>query len=130
MQWVLDNKRQEYRDLSDALFQATEEIIKERPNIAAGVSPALLEAVWKGQRSVRDRIFVAREIQREGLDEDWDLICKLALWEPIEQKLVVKGTPRSYSINQIVELRKDLHEKLHALIRRDLRIDQSRRLLW
>jgi len=130
MQWVLDNKRQEYRDLSDALFQATEEIIKERPNIAAGVSPALLEAVWKGQRSVRDRIFVAREIQRVGLDEDWDLICKLALWEPIEQKLVVKGTPRSYSINQIVELRKDLHEKLHALIRRDLRIDQSRRLLW
>jgi hypothetical protein len=121
-QWVLDNKKQEYRDLIDGLFQASEEIVKARPNISAVVGEELLNAVWKGQRVVRNRIFVARQIREERIEEDWDTIRRLALWEPEEDKLEIKGKKYSYAINVIVMLRNELDKKLLAIAQRDLRL--------
>jgi len=40
-QWMLDNKKQEYRDLLDGLLQASDEIIDARPSGSIGVSPKL-----------------------------------------------------------------------------------------
>ena len=121
-QWSLDNKKQEYRDLLDGLFQASEEIIKARPNISAGVSQELVSAVWKGNRLVRDRIFVASAIRGGGIPGDWETIVRLALWEPTEEKLPIKGAKWGYTINGIVILRNELDEKLHEIIQRDLKL--------
>lgn len=121
-QWSLDNRKQEYRDLLDGLFQASEEIIKARPNISAGVSQELMDAVWKGNRLVRDRIFVASAIRAARIPEDWETIVKLALWEPTEGKLQIKSREWAYTINGIVTLRNELDDKLHAVIQRDLEL--------
>jgi hypothetical protein len=119
-QWVLENKKQEYRDLIDVLFQASEEIIRARPNIGAGLNQDLLNAIWKGMRIVRNRIFVAREIREGEVEEDWDKIRRLALWEPSEERVAVKGAKWAYTTNGVVILRNELDEKLLAIARRDL----------
>jgi hypothetical protein len=121
-QWVMENKKQEYRDLIDGLCQASEEIIKARQNIDVGVNQELLNAVWKGMRVVRNRIFVAREIREGGIEEDWDTIRRLALWEPNEDKLPIKGGRWGYTTNGVVILRNELDEKLLAIARRDLKL--------
>jgi hypothetical protein len=121
-QWALDNKKQEYRDLLDGLFQASEEIIAARPNVSAGVNPQLLSAVWKGNRLVRGLIFVAQPIREAGIEEDWKTITRLALWEPPEDRPHIKGKEWAYTINAVVMLRNELDEKLQAIIRRDLQL--------
>jgi hypothetical protein len=121
-QWIFDNKKQEYRDLLDDLFQASEEIIKARPNISAGINQDLLNAVWKGNRIVRDRIFVASAIRAGGIPTDWETIVRLAIWEPTEEKLHIGGGQRAYTINGIVTLRNALDEKLLAIAQRDLKL--------
>jgi len=69
-QWLLENRKQEYRELLEGFFKASEDIIKARPNIKTGMSPELTDAVWRGQRIVRSRVFIAREIEAEGIPED------------------------------------------------------------
>ena len=121
-QWILENKKQEYRELLNGLYEASEAIIAARPNISAGVTNALLSALWKGSRLFHDRIFVARAIREARLLEDWESIRRLALWEPPEEEPEIKGRKTKYTINQIVILRNDLDEKLRAIVQRDLNL--------
>jgi hypothetical protein len=119
-QWVFENRKQEYRELLDGLFQASEEIIKARPNIGSGLNDALANAIWKGTRVVRSRIFIARLIRDEGIHEDWQTIVSLALWEPEEEKLKIKGKEYAYTTSAIIILRNDLEEKLLGIVQKDL----------
>ncbi len=119
-QWSMDNKKQEYRDLLDGLFQASEEIIRARPQASVGINDELLLAVWRGRRVIRDRIFVARAIQRHGITEEWDVIGKLAVWEAGEEKMKIGERSWQYTANAIVILRNELDDKLRAVIQQDL----------
>jgi hypothetical protein len=119
-QWVLDNRKAEYRELLEGLFKASEDIIKARPNIAAGMSPELIDAIWRGQRLLRNRIFIAQEIQAGGIPQDWEQIANLAYWEPSEAKPEIHGTPWAYTTNGIISLRNELDKKLLAVAQRDM----------
>ncbi|HXA76968.1 MAG TPA: hypothetical protein VNV41_07515 [Candidatus Acidoferrales bacterium] len=119
-QWVMDNKKQEYRDLLDGLIQASEGIIRARPNASGELTTELLNAVWLGRRVIRDRIFVARTINSRGINEDWDVIGKLAVWEAGEEKMKIGERSWQYTVNAIVILRNELDEKLRAIIQQDL----------
>jgi len=121
-QWAVDNKKQEYRDLLDVLFQASEEIIEARPTAAAGVNPKLLNAVWRGRRVLSDRIFVARTIRKHGIPDDWDGIGRLAVWDTPEEKVRIGDRQWQYTPNAIVVLRNELDEKLRAVIQQDLEL--------
>lgn len=120
--WVRDNKKQEYRDLLDGLFRATEEIIKARPNVSAALSQALVDATWSGTRLVQNRIFVARRIREGGIVQVWQKIVSIAIWEPTDPKIRVNGEEYAYTTGAISLLRGVLEEKLLAIIQKDLGI--------
>jgi hypothetical protein len=119
-QWSLDNKKLEYRELVDGLFQATEEIIKARPNVGAGWNQAVTNAAWGGTRLVQNRIFIARSIRDASVPADWYNIVNVAQWEPGEPKIEVNGQQYSYTTNAISILRNNLEQKLLAIIQTDL----------
>jgi hypothetical protein len=119
-QWSLDNKKQEYRELLDGLFRATEEIVKARPNASTGWNEAVTSAAWSGTRLVKNRIFVARPLRNSGIPEDWEKIVNVAQWESIEPKIEVDGKQYSYTTGAIFLLRNNLEQKLLGIIQKDL----------
>jgi hypothetical protein len=120
--WVLDNKKQEYRELIDGLFRATEEIVKARPNVSSGWNEGVINAAWSGTRLLQNRIFVARTILGSGVREDWQKIVNVAQWEPGEPEIDIGGKQYSYTPGAISLLRNALEQKLLAIVQRDLRL--------
>lgn len=121
-QWVSDNKAREYRELIDGLFASTEKILQARPNAGSPITDSLSDAVWNGTRLTQNRIFTLCAIKDAGIDEDWQKISNLALWNPGELKIKVKGSEYGYTHGIIVILRKDLENKLLALAQKDLKV--------
>jgi hypothetical protein len=62
-QWILENKKKEYREILDGLFQASEEIIKARPNISADVIRSSDDSCVEGKSNC----------QRPNFDFSWRL---------------------------------------------------------
>ena len=61
-------------------------------------------------------------IKDAGIDEDWQKISNLALWNPGELKIKVKGSELVTRTALSSILRKDLENKLSALAQRDLKV--------
>jgi len=72
-QWVLDNKKQEYRELLTTLSEACGEIITFRSMMVQSPGAKLVcdEAIKKVATVMIDRIFIAREVQKIKLVERW-----------------------------------------------------------
>ena len=121
-QWVKDNKAREYRELIDGLFTSTENILQARPNAESPITDPLADAVWNGTRLTQNRIFTLCAIKDAGVDEDWQKISNLALWNPGELKIKVKGSELVTRTALSSILRKDLENKLSALAQRDLKV--------
>jgi hypothetical protein len=121
-QWVWDNRAREYRELVDGLFRSTEEILKARRDAEAPITDPLADAVWNGTRLTQNRIFIAQAIRSAGIDEDWQEISNISLWNPGEFKITVKGKEWGYTQGAVVILRRDLEAKLLALAQRDLKL--------
>jgi len=82
----------------------------------------LADAVWNGTRLTQNRIFVARKINAAGIDNDWQKISTISLWNAGELKVKVKDREWGYRRGAVVVLRKELEEKLLDLALRDLRL--------
>lgn len=121
-QWSLDNRKQEYRELLDGLHRATEEIIRQRPNAAAGWNPRVADAAWIGTRLVQNRIFIARAIRSSQIPEDWQKIVNVAQWESGEPKIRIGEHEYLYTTGAICLLRASLEEKLLEIAKRDLHL--------
>ena len=121
-QWKLDHKKQEYRELVDGLFQATEEIIRARPEGRAGWNQAVTNAAWSGTRLVQNRIFIAREIRDNGIPDDWQQIVNVAQWEPGEPKIKVNAQEYQYTVGAISILRRNIETKLLGIAQKDLKL--------
>lgn len=119
-QWVKDNKAREYRELIDGLFTSTEKILQARPTAETPVTDPLADAVWNGTRLTQNRLFTLQAIQRAGVDEDWQKISNVALWNPGELRIKVKENEYGYTHGIVAILRKDLETKLLALAQKDL----------
>jgi hypothetical protein len=74
-QWLLDNKKQEYRELLDALAAAHMSLMT---NIPLDKNGFILERRRPGPaeiiayRVMRDRIFIARDVEQEKLAKKWE----------------------------------------------------------
>jgi|ERR1035441_8341026 hypothetical protein len=74
-QWLRDNRKQEYRELLDALAAAHMSLMT---NIALDKKGFILEPRRPGPaeiiayRVMRDRIFIAREVAQENLAKKWE----------------------------------------------------------
>ena len=121
-QWVWDNKAREYRELVDGLFRSTEEILRARKNAEALIGDPLADAVWNGTRLTQNRIFIAQSIKAAGIDEDWQKISNISLWNLGEPKIKVKGNEWGYTRGAVIVLRKELETKLLALAQKDLKL--------
>ena len=121
-QWIWDNKAREYKELLDGLFNCTERIIKARPTANREITDPLADAVWEGTRLTQNRLFTLQAIRSVGIDEDWQKISNISLWNPGELKIKVKDNKWGYTKGIIVILRKDLETKLLALTQKDLKL--------
>ncbi len=121
-QWVWDNKAREYRELVDGLFRSTEAILGARLNADTPITDALADAVWSGTRLTQNRIFVARAIEKAGIASDWQRISNVALWQPGQIEIDVKGAKCGYMRSAIIILRTDLEKKLLGLVHEDLKL--------
>jgi hypothetical protein len=81
--WVKDNKKQEWRELIDALSEALRVMMEHRHESytdiltpAENVTPAedvryREEAIRKGYVAIGDRIFIVKKVRDSGLFERW-----------------------------------------------------------
>ncbi len=74
--WVLDNKKEEYRELLGTLTRAFDDIIEQHALMVAH-GPEEQRKYMAAEKSamavIRDRIFIAREIEKMKLLERWTL---------------------------------------------------------
>lgn len=73
-QWVLDNKKQEYRELLSALSDAYGRIcILQQPGVASGPEEqrTLQETHLSALRTIRDRIFIVSDLNRDEILKLW-----------------------------------------------------------
>jgi hypothetical protein len=75
-QWELDNRGAEYRELITVLSQSVYCIIKNGPFrmrlVRSEQQRESEEAMFLGQRNVRDRIFMDRQMREAGIPEFWE----------------------------------------------------------
>jgi len=80
--WVKDNKKQEWRELIDALREAIRVMASHYDdqlpsNIISGEEERYREqAKRKGEVIIRDRIFISRKVRESGLFEQWVALSK------------------------------------------------------
>ena len=113
-QWLLDNKKTEYRELLSGIATASYRNLKalplrnehtgERRELSPDEQGELLEAQTEGQRLLSDRIFIASQIERENIIERWQLLTA------------------EEDFSMFVAGMKSLHEKLLEIARKDLGI--------
>jgi hypothetical protein len=111
-QWVLDNKRQEYRELLSTLSQSAYYILRNSPHLGFGIISAKTgeqerkadEADVEARRIIHDRIFIAGTIQDEKILERWQL-------------LMAEGNGSKFQSDW-----RDLHETLLKMARKNLNL--------
>ena len=80
--WVKDNKKQEWRELIDALREALRVMAwhydDDMPNSSRIAEDHRYreEAMRKGHMAIRDRIFIVKKVQDSGLFEQWVALSK------------------------------------------------------
>src|SRR6267142_2657370 len=78
--WVKDNKKQEWRELIDALGEALRVMMEHRyENYADNIRSAKdvhyrEEAIRKGYIAISDRIFIVKKVRDSGLGGQWDAL--------------------------------------------------------
>jgi hypothetical protein len=71
-QWIAENKKQEYRELQTALIRALSAILDHNAALRRGDEARVEEITqiyFHCLRTLRDRIYIAEEVEREGFSE-------------------------------------------------------------
>src|SRR4029077_15592319 len=81
--WLADQKKAEYRELIDLLYDTITGVIEQRPGLVRPTNPTILDtAVKKLARMFEDRIFIARRLRESGTYEQWIDMKKMIHYEP------------------------------------------------
>jgi hypothetical protein len=81
--WRLDQKKAEYRELVDSLYDAITVVERERPGLEFPKDIQLLDnAIQKLARVFADRIFIAKRLRESGVNEQWLELKKMIYYDP------------------------------------------------
>jgi hypothetical protein len=116
--WVNDQKRLEYRQLIDQLFETMTVVVEGRPNLRDQNLPAINKAVRDLHRVLLDRIFIAEKLQEAKILDDFLEMKKVIFYEPELQAV----TPRElrYTTFNVMQRENNLREKILELAKADL----------
>ena len=113
--WTVDNKKQEYRELLDALNHWYD---IELPRIAVLIGGGFVVEQGKDQearfrvalsvnRLLKDRLFIGEELRKSGLFEEWGTVERLA------------SDPSNLSVAGFEQAFNKLHDRIVSLAKLD-----------
>lgn len=117
--WRLDQKKAEYRELVDLLYDAITVVERERPGLELPKDTQLLDnAIQKLARVFEDRIFIAKRLRESGAYTQWLEMKKMIYYDPESHDL----TPQDLHYSKTgLWLEEDaLRTKLIALANKDI----------
>lgn len=80
--WLADQKKAEYRELIDLLYDTITVVIEQRPGLMRPTDPTIMDAaVKKLARLFEDRIFIAKRLRESGAHDQWLDIKKMIHYE-------------------------------------------------
>lgn len=120
-EWVNDQKRIEYRQLLDQLYETITVVSENRPGLAVVVpgTPAgdlIKEAVWKLARIFEDRLFIADQLEASGAKKDWYQLKGVIYHEPDAEKPI----EFRYSQEHLKQREDELRQKILKLAKNDI----------
>jgi hypothetical protein len=116
--WVNDNKKSEYRELLDTLYETVTVVSDNRPNLASINLEPINSAVKKLARIFEDRIFTADSLRKAGAFQDWPALKRVIYFQPdLESEI-----PREfwYSTHNLWEREDELRKKILNLATNDI----------
>ncbi len=121
--WIKDNKKQEWRELIDALREALRVMMAHRyESYADNMTPAedvryREEAIRKGYVAIGDRIFIVKKVRDCGLSDQWDALSN-------EYEKVDASIPEGLNrFNSFVKHSRKFQNDLIQFSREDLGLD-------
>jgi hypothetical protein len=121
-EWVNDNKREEWRELITGLSESIERMgYAFEYMVARAASDPLrdwLGAMGKGNRLVRDRIFIAETIKRRNIVTKWDELMKYVISRDNPRLRTQQGetpTPNGFNLKAVA-----FQDELIRVCREDL----------
>lgn len=116
--WVNDQKKLEYRQLLDQLYETISVVTKFRPNLNPPNDPqSLNEAVQGLARIFEDRIFITRAIKSSGTLEEWLALKRVIYHDP---GLCQTPPEYCYSLSNLHQREDDLRRKIQELVEKDI----------
>lgn len=80
--WLADQKKAEYRELIDLLYDTITVVLQQRPGLPRPTDPTILDAgVKKLARMFEDRIFIAKRLRESGAYDQWLDIKRMIHYE-------------------------------------------------
>jgi hypothetical protein len=121
--WEKDNKKQEWRELIDALREALRVMMEYHyANYGDNITPTedehyREEAIRKGYVAIGDRIFIVKKVRDNGLFDQWRALNN-------EYEKVGVGFPEGLNrFNSFVKHSQKFQDDLVQFSREDLRLD-------
>jgi hypothetical protein len=116
--WVNDQKRAEYRELLDTLYDSVTTITNLRPSVIPVSTPEFNQAVQKLARVFEDRIFIAGKLDESGARKDWRDMQVVIWYVPELQAQTAPGF--LYTVTNLRTRENDLRKKIIALAQKDV----------
>jgi hypothetical protein len=117
--WRLDQKKVEYRQLVDLLYDTITVVERQRPGLEPPKDPQLLNnATQKLARMFADRMFIAKRLQESEANEKWEEMKKMIYYDPDLHDVISKNL--HYSRTGLETKEKELRAKLIALANKDI----------
>lgn len=117
--WRLDQKKKEYGELIDLLYDAITVVERERPGLELPKNTQLLDsAIQKFARAFEDRIFIAKRLRESGANEQWLEMKNMIYYVP-ESHAKTHQNPH-YSKNGLWSKETELRAKLIDLANKDI----------
>jgi hypothetical protein len=117
-EWVNEQKRLEYRQLIDQLYETVTTVVGLRPGVREENMSRISEAVSNLHRLLLDRLFITDKLKNSGVIEDFLVLKRVILYEPrFESEL-----PRElhYSTFNIMQRENQLREKILEIATLDI----------
>jgi hypothetical protein len=116
--WVNDQKRFEYRELLDQLYETVTIVTENRPNLSTTSLEPINYAVMKLARLFEDRLFIGAQLRRSGATDDWYAMKRVIYYDPQLQSV----TPKEfwYTSHNLHEREDKLRQKIIKLAGEDI----------
>ena len=117
--WRLDQKKAEYRELVDLLYDAITVVERQRPGLELPKDTQLLDnTIQRLARAFADRIFIAKRLRESGVNEQWLELKKMIYYDPESYDETLQNL--HYSKTGLWLKETELRAKLIALANKDI----------